>query len=335
MRHVVTVGDGEDRDPLLRALASAGCRVTRIGLHDMPPAFDARERSFYLANAFGQIKRPFRLARIRRALAHARVPYVWWNRDAPWNCAIKPWRKVFARIARRPDIHLAHSLQSIDLFGAPATYFPNAAETDRYNLAGRSLESLRSPDSYRYDVSFVGTLNPGFKMVRDRLELLAELGRRLGREGIKLHLFDTSIGSNLTADDHVQIIQASRINLNVGAVCDSPVRSWGIPERCFGIASCGGFLLCDERRHATDTFAHEAWAQFSSLDHCVERIKFYLSHLDLAREIAERLHRAVLEHHTYAVRARELLQLVTEWGHRRSLRVKRDARAVSSASGTQ
>jgi spore maturation protein CgeB len=313
MTHVVTVGEGEDRDPLLRALAAAGCRITRIGLYDQPPACEPGESWFYLANAFEQIKRPLTLARIRRALARASAPYVWWNRDAPWNCAIKPWRKLFVRVARRPDIHLAHSLQSIDLFGTPATYFPNAAETDRYNLAGRSLESLRAPEGYRYDVSFVGTLNPGFRMVRERVQFLGELGRRLAREGVKLHLFDTSIGSRLTAADQVGIIQASRINLNVGAVCDKPVRSWGIPERCFGIASCGGFLLCDERRHATETFLHEAWAQFSSIDHCIERIKFYLAHWDLARAIAEKLHCAVLEHHTYAVRARELLQLVAAW----------------------
>ena len=333
MTHVVTVGEGEDRDPLLRALAASGCRVTRIGLYDMPPALDPRERCLYLANAFAHIKRPFRLARIRRALARAGVPYVWWNRDAPWNCAIKPWRKLFVRSARRADIHLAHSLQSVDLFGAPATYFPNAADTDGYNLAGRSLRSLREAHGYRYDVSFVGTLNPAFKMVRERVEFLGELGRRLAREGIKLHLFDTSVGSSLTVADHVSIIQASRVNLNVGAVCDSPVRSWGIPERCFGIASCGGFLLCDERRHASTTFPQDAWVQFSSVDHCVERIKFYLARLHLARETAERLHRAVLEHHTYAVRARALLQLVTEWRHG-SLRSKPDERAVSPASGT-
>ncbi len=335
MTHVVTVGEAEDRDPLLRALAGAGCRVTHIGLYDMPPALEPRERCLYLANAFGQIKRPFKLARIRRALARAGVPYVWWNRDAPWNCAIKPWRKPFVRFARRPDIHLAHSLQSMDLFGAPAMYFPNAAETDRYNLAGRSLASFYARQSYRYDVSFVGTLNPGFKMVRDRVAFLGELGRRLARDGIKLHLFDTSIGSSLTVADHVRIIQASRVNLSVGAVCDSPVRSWGIPERCFGIASCGGFLLCDERRHASDTFPYDAWVQFSNLDHCIERIKFYLSHLDLAREIAERLHRAVLEHHTYAVRARELLQLVTGWRRHGSSRLNPDQRAVSPARGTQ
>jgi spore maturation protein CgeB len=314
---VVTVGEEREHDPLLRALAAAGCPATVVGLADMPPSRPG-DAYFYLGNAFEQIKTPFVLARIRRVLARDGAPYVWWNRDAPWNCAIKPWRKLFVRAARPADIHLAHSLQSADLFGEPVAYFPNAAETDRYHLGGRSLESLRIAANYRFEVSFVGTVNPGFRMVRARVEFLAELAGRLKREGLKLHIFDTSIGSKLTVAEQVSIIQASRINLNVGAVCDKPVRSWGIPERCFGIASCGGFLLCDERKHAADTFAPEAWADFSSMEECVARIKFFLAHFDIAREKAEKLHRIVLERHTYAIRAQQLLRMVGAWVRQRA-----------------
>jgi spore maturation protein CgeB len=308
---VVSVGAGYDRDPLLRALAAAGCPATMAGTTEMPPASLGGERYFYLGNAFEQIKAPFTLARIRRALARDGAPYVWWNRDAPWNCAIKPWRKLFVRASQPADVHLAHSLQSAELFGEPVAYFPNAAEADRYHLGARTLESLRTA-GYRFDVSFVGTVSPGFKMVRARIEFLSELGRRLEPQGVKLHIFDTSIGSPLTVADQVAIIQASRINLNVGAVCDKPRRSWGIPERCFGIASCGGFLLCDERRHAADTFPADAWAEFSSIEECVARIRFFLRHFDRARDKAEKLHRIVLERHTYTVRARQLLELVTK-----------------------
>jgi spore maturation protein CgeB len=310
---VVSVGPGPERDPLLRELAAAGCPATLAGMDETPSAPAAGEDYFYLGNFFEQIKTPFTLRRIRRALARDAAPYVWWNRDAPWNCAIKPWRKPLVRAARAADIHLAHSLQSVDLFGEPVAYFPNAAETDRYHRAGRSLESLRSAEAYRYQVSFVGTVNPGFRMVRARIEFLAALRERLGRDGVELRVFDTSIGSTLSVAEQVSIIQASRINLNVGAVCDQPVRSWGIPERCFGIASCGGFLLCDARRHAADTFPADAWAEFASLEECVARIRFFLAHFDDARLRAERLHRAVLERHTYAVRARELLERVAAW----------------------
>ena len=310
---VFTLEEQPQRNPLLRALAATGCRATVLSMAAMPPPRSEGEKRFYMGNFFEQIKSPLAFARLRRALAREGTPYVWWNRDAPWNCAIKPWRKPLVRMARAADIHLAHSLQSVGLFGEPVSYFPNAAEADRYNLAGRSLESLRDRAAYRYPVSFIGTVNPGFRMVRARIDFLAALRTRLAREKIELHIFDTSIGSTLTVAEQVSIIQASHINLNIGAVCDEPVRSWGIPERCFGIASCGGFLLCDERRHAADTFPAEAWAQFSSLEECVARIKSFLSNFPLAREKAERLHQVVLERHTYAVRARELLRLVAAW----------------------
>ena len=307
---VLSVAEPPERDPLLRALAAAGCAVTSAGMDEVPRA---AEPYFYLGNFFEQIKRPLRLARIRRALARDGAPYVWWNRDAPWNCAIKPWRRLMVRGARAADIHLAHSLQSVELFGEPAAYFPNAAETDRYNLGSHSLDSLRNRSAYRYAATFIGTVNPRFKMVHARVEFLAALRERLGRDKVELLIFDTSVGSNLAVADQVAIIQASRVNLNVGAVCDRPVRSWGIPERCFGIASCGGFLLCDERRHAADTFPADAWAEFSSLEECAARIKFFIANFDAARDKAERLHRAVLKRHTYQARARELIARVDAW----------------------
>lgn len=307
---VLSVGERPERDPLLRALAAAGCPVTNTAMHEVPRS---GEPYFYLGNFFEQIKRPLRLARIRRALAGDAAPYVWWNRDAPWNCAIKPWRRLMVRGARAADIHLAHSLQSAELFGEPAAYFPNAAETDRYNLGSHSLDSLRNRSAYRYAATFIGTVNPRFKMVHARVEFLAALRERLGRDKVELLIFDTSIGSNLAVADQVAIIQASRVNLNVGAVCDRPERSWGIPERCFGIASCGGFLLCDERRHAADTFPADAWAEFSSLEECAARIKFFIANFDAARDKAERLHRAVLKRHTYQARARELIARVDAW----------------------
>ncbi len=300
-------------DPLLKALVAAGCTAELAGTYEMPRAGKPGEAYLYLGNVFEQIKKPLLLAQLRRRLAADGAPYVWWNRDAPWNCAIKPWRKLLVRASRPADIHLAHSLQSAELFGRPLVYFPNAAQIDRYNLAGRTLESLRDRAGYRYDVSFVGTLNPGFRRVRARVEFLAELVRRLAGEGIDCRLFDTSVGSTLAPADQIQIIQASRVNLSVGAVCDDPVPSWGLPERCFGVGACGGFLLCDERKHAADTFPPQAWASFATVEECVLRIKFFLEHFHVARDKAERLHHDIIERHTYDIRARDLLKLVAAW----------------------
>ncbi len=43
--------------------------------------------------------------------------------------------------------------------------------------------------------------------------------------------------------------------MNIGAAADGErEKSWGLPERCYGIPACGGFLLSDERGHAANDF---------------------------------------------------------------------------------
>jgi spore maturation protein CgeB len=301
----------EQHHPLLRALKAAGCETEHLGPTELPQS--GGKPYFYIGDIFQQIKHPLQLLRIRRVLSEQQVPYVNWNRDAPWNCAIKPWRKLLVRVARPADIHLAHSLQSVDLFGEPVVYFPNAADTEQYNLGRRTLESLRDSTAYQFDVSFIGTLNPTFRMVRARLEFLTELVRRLKSTGLTSRLFDTSPGSALTVEKQVEIIQVSRINLSIGAVCDKPSVSWGLPERCFGIAACGGFLLCDQRRHIADTFPAQTWGECRDIEDCLEQIKFFTGQFDLSRNMAEKLHQDVMLRHTYTVRAHALLNLVKEW----------------------
>jgi spore maturation protein CgeB len=300
---------GEDH-PLVAALVDAGCSLSKVPLWAAPIA---KGPALYFGDAFRQVKRPIAFARLRSYLAQDRIPYVMWNRDAPWDCALKPWRKWLLRWGRPVDLHLAHSMQSRATFGDSAVYFPNAANTTNYHLGGRSLDSLRMPGAYRFDVSFIGTLNPAYAPARPRLQFLQALCARLQSLGISCQLFDTNPKAPLAAADQVEIIQASRINLSVGAVCDEPVPSWGLPERCFGVAACGGFLLCDRRKHAADTFTTEAWTDFGDLDECVNRIQGCLEDFGATRRRAELLHAEVLERHTYRHRAHQLLDLAQQW----------------------
>ena len=115
--------------------------------------------------------------------------------------------------------------------------------------------------------------------------------------------------------DQVSLIQTSRINLNYGASCDygSPIAS-GLPERCYGIPACGGFLLCDRRTHAKDDFTPgEDWADFNGLEDCVAQIDHWLANFGMARELAERTHASVLARHTFAHRAATLHGALLAW----------------------
>lgn len=243
----------------------------------------------------------------------ARVPIIGMDRDAPWYKGVRRLRLVFLASLRLLDIYASHSLQPGRRFAPVQLYLPNAAWLERYNLRGTSLADLRKPERYHYAVSFVGNVDAArYPEHRDRVRFLDALAERLARHGIKLEKFDSTA---MDIETQVEVIQRSRINLNVGAAADNrSERCWGLPERCYGIAACGGFLLSDARRHARDDFVPgREWADFSNLDDCANKILDLLVHFDRLRDMAEAAHARVMVDHTYARRAQTLLAAIREW----------------------
>jgi spore maturation protein CgeB len=218
------------------------------------------------------------------------------------------WRRLaLFRLLRPLDIYASHTIQPTWNFAPIKLYCPNAAWVRIFNLRGHSLEEMRDPNFYEYDVSFLGNLDgQRFKEHANRQHFLEDLADRLAKLGIRYRFAQ---GTGLALLEQVHLIQRSRINLNYGAAADhGAVRSWGLPERCYGVPGCGGFLLSDERKHASDDFdLASEWAGFTDLDDCVEKIQYWLAHFERSRRIAEAAHARVLKHHTYELRARNLL----------------------------
>jgi spore maturation protein CgeB len=152
--------------------------------------------------------------------------------------------------------------------------------------------------------------------MRDRAEFLGELARRLEPHGISASFLHSE---GMPLSEQVDFIQRSRINLNYSAGADEGTeKSWGLPERCYGVQACGGFLLSDNRRHAADDFRlGDEWVAFESLDDCVAKIRHYVAHFDEARRIAEAAHARVMREHTYVNRARTLMDAAIAWKDRR------------------
>lgn len=249
---------------------------------------------------------------LRRALGKG-VPIIGMDRDAPWYKGVRSLRLESLARLKLLDIYASHSLQPGRRFAPRQLYLPNAAWLEGYNLRGRSLADLRQPGIYRHDVSFVGNINAErYREHLDRVRFLDAVTERLARQGVKLEKFDSTA---MTVDAQVDVIQASRINLNVGAAADNGgERSWGLPERCYGIPACGGFLLSDVRRHAADDFVPgREWADFTDPDDCAAKISDYLGHFDRLRDMAEAAHARVMADHTYARRAQTLLTVVNGW----------------------
>lgn len=257
-----------------------------------------------------------RLWRLKRDAERAGAVVVAIDRDAPWHKGVKSWKLWLMSQLRLLDIYAAHSIQESARFAQPL-YFPNAAWIEKYHLHGRSLESLRDPAGYRYDVSFIGNINAQrYPEHKHRVEFLQQLQARLSEADIDLVLFD---GTNMSVEQQVAIIQASRINLNYGAAADNGGEiSWGLPERCYGIPACGGFLISDRRCHAALDFdLNTEWIDFADMDECIFKIKYYLSNFDQARIIAEHAYNRVIKQHTYFDRARSLIEAIGKFNKRK------------------
>lgn len=259
------------------------------------------------------LRHPVTIWRMHRWLRRHGIPLFVWNQDAPHYLNRAPWRLDLLDRARLFDIYATHTRIDQRRFADSLLYLPNAADTARYHPHGKSLEQLRDPSGYIYDVSFFGAMDGArYKEMRARQQFFAALGDRLAARAIRF-LFREA--ADMSIEDQVALIQTSRINLNFGASCDYgfPVAS-GLPERCYGIPACGGFLLCDRRTHARDDFTPgENWAEFDGLDDCVAQIEHWLAHPDAARDIAERCHRHVMDNHTYAQRAATLHDALLAW----------------------
>ncbi|MCM2288578.1 MAG: glycosyltransferase [Sulfuritalea sp.] len=313
-RDVLLIAHGSLHPALRRELAARG-----LSLRESRRWQDAdRRQPERILGAYTwfyeSLRHPLTIWSMHRFLRRQRIPLFVWNQDAPHYLNRAGWRLDWLNRSRLYDIYATHSL--IDArrdFADSTLYLPNAADTTRYHLHDATLANLCDPSRYEHDVSFFGAMDGlRYKEMLPRQEFFAALGARLAARGIRF-LFRESAG--MSVEEQVALIQKSRINLNFGASCDygAAVAS-GLPERCYGIPACGGFLLCDKRTHARDDFAPgENWAEFDGLDDCVAKIEFWLANFAAARDLAERCHALVMARHTYARRAATLHAALLDW----------------------
>lgn len=305
-----------DHNPLIVALRENGVDVRRLVWGQQLPDL-AGCLAFY-GNLFGEIKDWFGLVKLKRQLQQNNVPYVFWNRDAPWNTGVKRINRCALQWIKPVDIYLTHSLQNCSWFGDETHYFPNAAQPAY--MKNTDLVMLRNETSYEYDVSFYGSFsNAKDRNARVRQQFLTLLEQRLRQDcpGVRFRAIDTTRQS-LSIDEQLDLIRHTKINLNYGAMCDLPDNpSWGLPERVFGIPAAGGYLLTDRRRHLDDTFPDNLCDTFFTMDDCVNLIQGRLSDFNGLRQCAEKMHAHILDQHTYRRRASTLVGLLTERLQRR------------------
>ncbi len=312
-RDVLLIAHGSLHPALRRELAARGLELRESRSWRDADRTDPQRILGAYTWFYEGLRHPLTVWSMRHWLRRHGIPLFVWNQDAPHYLNRAAWRLDLLDRARLYDIYATHTLVDARRFAASLLYLPNAADTARYHLAGTALGALRDGARYDYDVSFFGAMDGSrYKEMQARQDFFAALGERLATRNIRF-LFRESAG--MSVDEQVRLIQRSRINLNYGASCDynAPVAS-GLPERCYGIPACGGFLLCDRRTHARDDFSPgENWAEFDGLEDCVEQIAYWLDHFDAARDLAERCHAHVMAHHTYVHRAEDLHSALQAW----------------------
>ncbi|MEW6162061.1 MAG: glycosyltransferase [Nitrospirota bacterium] len=247
------------------------------------------------------------LSLIYRLKRHG-IPVITWNVDSPWNAGIRKWKVNLLLRSNILSLYATHSLQDTDWTKHTRTiYLPNAAWISKYNLRSATLEDLRRPNIYKWDVFFIGNMDKErYREHENRVEFLERIGRFLTKKGINFLFAD---GKDLSFDEQVEIIQRSKINLSCLSAADSVYgKSWGLPERCYGIPACGGFLLMDDRVHIKDDFSiGDEVVTYSDIEDCKNKIFYYLDKHEERRRIAERAYQKVMKEHTYMHRARKLI----------------------------
>lgn len=113
-------------------------------------------------------------------------------------------------------------------------------------------------------------------------------------------------GTIMTHTQMPIVFNKSTINLNPTS---KPIRS-GIPLRIFDLLACEGVVLCNYQSDLLNEFLQgEELDIYSSIEELEEKIRYYLSHMDVCREIAHNGYEKVSKYHTYPLRLEQMFRL--------------------------
>lgn len=134
--------------------------------------------------------------------------------------------------------------------------------------------------------------------VIERRDLLESVAEKCRAEGYGFRLFTASeiqpsspLGYAARHGGYVdyltqmpKVFYQSRINLNISL---RTIRT-GIPLRVIDILACGGFLLTNPQAELYEYMKEgEDFEAFRSVEECLDKIEFYLTHEDVRKRIAE------------------------------------------------
>ncbi len=116
-------------------------------------------------------------------------------------------------------------------------------------------------------------------------------------------------------DNLCRYYRTTKINLNLNRI---QIQT-SFTQRHFDTKASGAFLLTDKRACNSRFFVtdgpNKEIAEYDSLQHCHEQIRYYLEHEDERERIAENGIKRILEDHKYENRIEEIMEVCKkEWG---------------------
>lgn len=103
------------------------------------------------------------------------------------------------------------------------------------------------------------------------------------------------------------IFRQSKINLNATV----PTIQTGIPLRVWDILGCGGFLLTDFREELLDYFQPEKHLSiYEDTEELLAKVKFYLEHDELRKQMVSMTKEVVLKNHTWDIRLNNMFHIL-------------------------
>lgn len=176
--------------------------------------------------------------------------------------------------------------------GVSATWLPHAVEPRAYNDAADTTGT--KPYEFlakKYDVCFIGHVNSP-----NRVDALDRVFREFPNFFYGQKLF------NQAAQKYAE----SKIVFNIAMKND-------VNMRCFEALGSKSFLLTDRIQSIEELFEDgKHLVLYDNLDDMVEKARYYISHDDERRKIAEEGYRHVIAHHTFKQRVDVMLERAKE-----------------------
>lgn len=177
-------------------------------------------------------------------------------------------------------------------------------------LNARPEISEKDRNHYKCDLGFVG------RLYRDRVEIFEELthydlkiyGPVLPEVPISENLKSKIISETITIEEKRKFYNIAKIILNIEADylhINSP------SIRLFEVALCGGFPLVKYQRDLEDMFElGQELICFYDVNDLMEKINYYISHLEDKEKIIRRCKERILKEHTVKIRMKQMLDIL-------------------------